>query len=269
MSYTPLTSLIPPPRVAGWLTPAVLWSCLAGFVTSLTLAHSAEGDLTGDRVATTQGDLVIHPVNHATLLLGWNGQTIYVDPVGGAARFAGLPRPTLILITDLHGDHLDSATLEAIGATAARLVAPAAVASKLPSGLRHRTTVLANGHSTTLSGIAIEALPMYNLSADRLQFHTKGRGDGYVVTLGGTRVYLSGDTEDIPEMRALKNIDVAFVCMNLPYTMTVDQAADAVRAFRPKIVYPYHYRGSDLDRFKTLVGTDLGIEVRLRDWYAP
>ena len=105
-------------------------------------------------------------------------------------------------------------------------------------------------------------------SADRLAYHPKGRGNGYVVTLGDKRVYLSGDTEDTPEMGALKDIDVAFLCMNLPYTMDVEQAARAVRTFKPKIVYPYHSRGSDLNKFKALVGTDLGIEVRLRDWYA-
>jgi serine/threonine protein kinase len=104
-------------------------------------------------------------------------------------------------------------------------------------------------------------------AGERLKFHTKGQGNGYVVTLGGRRIYLSGDTEDIPEMLALRNIDVAFVCMNLPYTMTVEQAARAVRAFKPRVVYPYHYRGSDLNRFKELVGTDAEIEVRLRDWY--
>jgi len=108
---------------------------------------------------------------------------------------------------------------------------------------------------------------MYNLTADRLKYHNKGRGNGYVVTVGGKRIYISGDTEDIPEMRALKNIDVAFVCMNLPYTMTEEQAASAVREFKPKIVYPFHYRGSDVEKFKKLVGEDSGVEVRLRDWY--
>ena len=110
---------------------------------------------------------------------------------------------------------------------------------------------------------------MYNLTADRLKYHNKGRGNGYVFTVGGKRIYISGDTEDIPEMRALKNIDVAFVCMNLPYTMTEEQAASAVREFKPKIVYPYHYRGSDVEKFKKLVGEDSGVEVRLRDWYKP
>ena len=133
--------------------------------------------------------------------------------------------------------------------------------------LRKGATVMANGQTGELLGVKIEAIPMYNLTAERLKFHNKGRGNGYVVTLGGKRIYLSGDTEDIPEMRALKNIDVAFVCMNLPYTMTVEQAARAVRAFKPRIVYPYHYRGSDINKFKTLVGTDVGVEVRLREWY--
>ena len=135
--------------------------------------------------------------------------------------------------------------------------------------LRPRTTTLANGETKSLLGLKIEAIPMYNTTSERAKYHAKGRGNGYVLTFADKRVYLSGDTEDIPEMRALKNIDVAFLCMNLPYTMTVEQAASAVREFRPKIVYPYHYRGSDLGKFKKLVGDDVGVEVRLRDWYKP
>jgi L-ascorbate metabolism protein UlaG (beta-lactamase superfamily) len=137
----------------------------------------------------------------------------------------------------------------------------------LLENLRKQTTVLANGETKSLHEIKIEAVPMYNLTQERLKFHDKGRGNGYVLRLGGKRVYISGDTEDIPEMRALKNIDVAFVCMNLPYTMDVTQAASAVREFRPRIVYPYHYRGSDVEKFKSLVGNDRDVEVRLRDWY--
>jgi len=231
-------------------------------------AAAAEITMTGDHVPTAKGDLIIHPINHATLALGWNGQTIYVDPVGGAKRFQGLPRPDVILITDIHGDHLDAPTLTAVSGANTQLVVPQAVADKLPDSLRRQATVLANGQSKSMLNMEIEAIPMYNTTPDRLQFHSKGRGNGYVLTLGGKRVYLSGDTEDIPEMRALKNIDVAFVCMNLPYTMTVEQAADAVRAFKPKIVYPYHYRGSDLEKFKRLIGDNSGIEVRLRNWYS-
>ena len=232
-------------------------------------ARGAEGKLDGDRIATSDGDLVVHPINHATFVMGWKEKTIYADPVGGERGFDGMPRPDLILVTDIHGDHLNTATLDAVAGEKTTIVAPAAVAEKLPEKLRKQTTVLANGETKSVAGISLEAVPMYNLTAERLKFHNKGRGNGYVIMLGGKRVYLSGDTEDIPEMRALKNIDVAFVCMNLPFTMTEEQAASAVREFKPKIVYPYHYRGSNTEKFKKLVGEDSAVEVRLRDWYKP
>jgi L-ascorbate metabolism protein UlaG (beta-lactamase superfamily) len=238
-----------------------------GFGFSPALSFADGGSLSGDKIPTQDGDLIVHPINHATFLMAWKGTTIYVDPVGGGKRFDGLPRPDLILVTDIHGDHLNAETLAAVAGAKTVLVTPSAVAEKLPENLRQQTTVLANGESKSILDIKIEAVPMYNLTADRLQYHSKGRGNGYVVTLGGKRVYISGDTEDIPEMRALRSIDVAFVCMNLPYTMTVEQAASAVREFKPKVVYPYHYRGSDLEKFKKLVGEDPAIEVRLRDWY--
>ncbi len=231
------------------------------------LARCADGVPAADSIATEGGALKILPINHATLALQWKDRTIYVDPVGGAKAFQGLPKPDLILVTDIHGDHLSKETLAEVAGPNTKLVCPAAVAEQLTPELRKSATVLTNGQTGELLGVKIEAIPMYNLTAERLKFHTKGRGNGYVVTLGGKRIYLSGDTEDIPEMRALKDIDVAFVCMNLPYTMTVEQAAQAVRAFKPRVVYPYHYRGSDINKFKELVGTDAGIDVRLRDWY--
>ena len=136
---------------------------------------------------------------------------------------------------------------------------------------RERTTVLANAESTSWRGVSIEAVPMYNLDPEKQSFHPRGRGNGYLLTFGDTRIYISGDTEDIPEMRGLDDIDAAFVCMNLPYTMDVDAAADAVLEFKPKVVFPYHYRGtdgfSDLDEFKALVAKDPTIEVRVLDWY--
>jgi L-ascorbate metabolism protein UlaG (beta-lactamase superfamily) len=229
---------------------------------------SQAAELSGDTVATQKGNLTIHPINHATLALHWSGTTIYVDPVGGAARFKDLPAPGLILLTDIHGDHLNKETLEAVAKPDTKIVAPPAVAEQLPSGLRERTTVLTNGQNAEVQGIPIEAIAAYNTTPQRQQFHAKGRGNGYVMTLGGKRVYISGDTENTPEMGALKSIDVAFLCMNLPYTMTVEQAAEAVRTFKPKIVYPYHSRGSDLEKFMSLVGADAGSEVRLRDWYS-
>lgn len=231
------------------------------------LAPAAFGQaLTGDRIATNSGDLIVREIGHASLVLGWNGHNIYVDPVG--ETLSDLPPPELILITDIHGDHLDVDALQAIAQANTTIIGPAAVAEQLPASLRDRTTSLANGEQKSMMSINVEAIPMYNTTDERLTYHTKGRGNGYVVTLGGRRVYISGDTEDIPEMRALQNIDVAFICFNLPYTMTEEQAASAVREFQPDIVYPYHYRGSDPDKFASLVGEDSGIEVRiLEGWY--
>ena len=239
-------------------------------VTGLMLAGLAAGalnaqEMSGDRSSIDGAELIVHPINHATFAMGWNGKTIFVDPVGGGDRFAGLPAPDLILVTDIHGDHLDVETLQAVAGAGTRIVAPAEVAAKLPAGLAGNTTVLANGDTGSMLGFSIEAVPMYNLTEDRLKYHARGRGNGYVLALDGVRVYVSGDTEDIPEMRALEDIDVAFVCFNLPYTMTEEQAASAVREFAPDIVYPYHFRGSDVDEFARLVG-DVS-EVRVLDWY--
>ncbi len=149
---------------------------------------------------------------------------------------------------------------------------PKAVADLLPDSLKGKLVILGNGEEKTVSGIGISAIPMYNLPESPTAMHTKGRGNGYILNIGGKNIYLSGDTQGIPEMRALKNIDVAFVCMNLPYTMDIKEAADAVLDFKPKIVYPYHYRGrgglSDVNGFKSLVEAgNKGIEVRLRNWY--
>ena len=191
------------------------------------------------------------------------GKVIHVDP-STQGNYAGLPKADLILITDIHGDHLDPKAIEAVKKAGTAMIAPAAVAKTVTDA-----KVLANGESKTWEDWNIEAMPMYNLTrgpAAGKFYHDKGRGNGYVLTYGGMRFYISGDTEGVPEMRALKNIDVAFVCMNLPYTMTPDEAADAVRAFRPKIVYPFHYGKSDLAVFeKGLAGS--GVEVRIRNWY--
>jgi L-ascorbate metabolism protein UlaG (beta-lactamase superfamily) len=221
--------------------------------------------LTGDHIATDRGDLVIQAISHATFAMGWDGKTIYVDPVGGEAAFDDLPAPDLVLITDIHGDHLSVETLEAVVEPDTVIVAPAAVIAELGQSLAAQANPLANGDQTSLLDLTIDAIPMYNLTEDRLGFHEPGRGNGYVVEMGGTRVYISGDTEDIPEMRALEAIDVAFVCFNLPYTMTEEQAADAVNQFRPRIVYPYHYMGSDVELFTSMV--DEEIEVRIGGWY--
>lgn len=247
-------------RRFGMNSSRLLWvgvACLAAVLSSWA----------ADMYETANGKLEVNPVRHATLAFRWAGKTILIDPVGGKAPLVKFGTPDLILVTDIHGDHYHKGTLQAVAGKSTRIIAPEAVAALMPRELRARTSTLANGQKTKLHGIHVEAVPMYNLTPARLKFHNKGRGNGYLLTLGGKRVYCSGDTEDIPEMRALKNVDVAFVCMNLPYTMTEEQAADAVRAFKPKVVYPYHYRGSDTEKFKKLVGGDAKIKVRLRNWY--
>ena len=178
---------------------------------SSTRSQAAEKELVGDHIQTADGDLVIHPVEHATFIMSWSGKTIYVDPVGGKKLFDTFARPDLVLITDIHGDHLNPETVSGVTTETSAIIAPKAVADKLPAKLKLQTTVMTNGESKTVAGIQIEAIPMYNLTPERLKFHTKGRGNGYVLTTDGKRIYISGDTEDIPEMRQLKNIDVAFV----------------------------------------------------------
>ncbi|MBN9691404.1 MAG: MBL fold metallo-hydrolase [Verrucomicrobia bacterium] len=222
--------------------------------------------LTGDHLATDAGDVVLHPINHASLVLQWHDRMVYNDPVGSAALYSSLPKADLILVSHSHGDHFNASTLSTVLAPEGFIVAPAAVYSSLSATLRARTIPLANGQSTNLFNLSVEAIPAYNAN------HPKGVGNGYVLTIGGRRIYFSGDTGDIPEMRSLPEIDVAYVCMNVPFTMTVAQASSAVRAFRPAVVYPYHFRNQDNTRantnlFKTQIGTDLGVEVRLRTWY--
>ena len=211
---------------------------------------------------TSAGPVKITPLNHASTLIEAGGKTIYLDPAK-PAKLDG-PKADLILVTDIHGDHMDPDSEKAVSKEGTEIFAPPAVVQTVTLA-----KPIANGETKTWGAWTIKAIPAYNLkrgpSPGKL-FHDKGRGNGYVLAYGGKRFYFSGDTEGVPEMRALKNIDVAFICMNLPYTMPPEEAADAVKAFHPKVVIPYHYRGSDLSVFtKALAGT--GIEVRLLEWY--
>lgn len=217
-------------------------------------------------------DIKIIPIEHASAILEWNSITVYIDPVGGANAFEGQKQPDLILVTDIHGDHFNVETLQGLKTEKTKIIVPQAVADKMPEEFTAQTVILNNGESKEHYGITIEAIPMYNLREEALSFHTKGRGNGYVLNIDGQRLYFSGDTEDIPEMRALQNIDKAFICMNLPYTMTAESAASAVLEFKPKQVYPYHFRGrpenGDVVKFKELVNTgNPTIEVVQLDWY--
>lgn len=243
------------------------------FLFSLATAISANAQqMRPDVIDSDKGPLTIQPVQHAAIVLTWNGKAIYVDPYGGGDAYKTMKPADVVLITDIHPDHLDSATLASIKTDKATFIVPKAVADKLPSAYKSKVKILNNGESFEVDNIKYTAIPMYNLPEAADAMHTKGRGNGYVLEMGGKRIYIAGDTEDIPEMRALKNIDVAFVPMNLPYTMDVNQAASAVLEFKPKIVYPYHYRGkdgfSDVELFKEHVTDgDKMIDVRLRDWY--
>ena len=220
----------------------------------------------------TAKEVKIIPVEHATAILEWNDVTVYIDPVGGHETFKAQRQPDLILITDIHGDHFSLETLNALNTEKAKIIVPQAVADLLPKEFTPQVDVLKNGESKERYGMKVDAIPMYNLREEAKKFHEIGRGNGYILNMGDQRIYFSGDTEDIPEMRALQNIDKAFVCMNLPYTMTVESAADAVLEFKPRQVYPYHYRGnpevSDVAKFKELVSKgNTDIEVIQLDWY--
>lgn len=239
---------------------------------SLALSAIALSVSAQDFIPTKDGNITIKPILHGTFVMEYNDLTIYVDPYGGADKFAGQKPADLILITDIHGDHHNQETLDGLDLRKTTIVAPSDVAEKLPSGKYKSIEILGNGENKTLLNIKISAIPMYNFPETEDSRHPKGRGNGYILTLGGKQIYISGDTEDIPEMLALENIDVAFVCMNMPYTMSPEQAAAAVAAFQPAVVYPFHYRGADglgdTEKFKQLVNVSSPkVEVRLRNWY--
>ncbi|HTH55254.1 MAG TPA: MBL fold metallo-hydrolase [Cyclobacteriaceae bacterium] len=247
----------------------LLLTFLSAIVVNVIVAQKPAPDV----IETSKGPLTIQPLNHATLVFTFNGKTIYNDPQGGAKLFDGIAAPDLVLISDIHGDHFNMETLKALDLSHAKLIVPQAVADKLPEDLKTKAVIVNNGQSISQLGIDILGVPMYNLPESADAKHTKGRGNGYVLTFGNKKVYTSGDTAGVPEMKSLKDIDVAFICMNLPYTMDIKEASEAVLAFQPKIVYPYHYRGqgglADTEAFKKLVtSANPKIDVRLRNWYA-
>jgi L-ascorbate metabolism protein UlaG (beta-lactamase superfamily) len=209
------------------------------------------------------GDVRFTAITHASFQIEYGGKVIHVDP-SSAGDYSAAKQADLILVTDIHGDHLDPAAIKRVRKAGAPVVAPSAAADKIES-----PTVISNGETKTVAGVSIEAVPMYNIQRRNPSgelFHTKGRGNGYVLTLGDKRVYIAGDTECTDEMRALKNIDAAFVPMNLPYTMPPPEAAECVKAFKPKVVFPYHFKGQNPEEFKAALAGE-PIEVRLLKWY--
>ncbi len=215
-----------------------------------------------DTIQTPAGDLVIQFLGHSSLILFWADKILHVDPVSGEADYKKLPKADVILITHGHGDHMDLKAVDLIRTPATIIVGNGEVGRQIPGAL-----VMKNGDQQTVEGLQMEAVPAYNLQHMRAPgkpFHPKGIGNGYIVAFGGLRLYIAGDTENIPEMRRLQNIDIAFLPMNLPYTMTPEMVADAARMFRPKVLYPYHQGETDTAKLLALMKDEKDIDVRIR-----
>jgi len=237
------------------LTVLVMGLGAAGFAAAL-------GKFEEDTIPTSQGNLVLTFLGHGSLIMGFGGKVIHIDPYGEVADYARLPKADLVLITHDHYDHLDPKALQAILKPGTAVIASTSCAGKIKDAV-----ILANGKTTTALGLKIETVPAYNIvnkRPDGVPFHPKGAGNGYVVTFGDKRVYIAGDTENTPEMKTLKNIDIAFLPMNLPYTMTPEMVADAAKAFKPKFLYPYHYGDTDTSKLLILLQREKDIEVRIR-----
>jgi len=216
-----------------------------------------------DTIKTSEGDLVITFVGHGSLVFSFKGAFFHVDPYSKLADYDSLPGADFILLTHDHPDHLDTAALKAIRNNQTRVVMAPACAGKVTGGM-----VMANGLTKTVDGFKIEAVPAYNRvhkRKDGKPFHPKGEGNGYIITFGDKRVYVAGDTENIPEMKDLKDIHIAFLPMNLPYTMTPGMAAKAAGMFKPEILYPYHYGETDVSRLLKLMKNQEHTEVRIRN----
>jgi len=216
-----------------------------------------------DIIKTSAGDLKITFIGHATLMFTFGGKIIHIDPVFREADYNEMPEADLIIITHEHGDHLDLKAIEVIRKEDTEIVLTEICAQKVEGGI-----VMKNSDVKTVEGLKIEAVPAYNIVHKRdsgVPFHPKGNGNGYVIAFGDKRVYVAGDTENTPEMKTLKDIDVAFLPMNVPYTMTPEMVADAAKAFRPKILYPYHFGNTDTSELVKLLEGEEGIEVRIRD----
>jgi L-ascorbate metabolism protein UlaG (beta-lactamase superfamily) len=215
-----------------------------------------------DILNTNDGPVEITFIGHGTVMLSFQGKVIHVDPWSQLADYSALPKADLILITHDHGDHLDVKAVAMIRKTNTEILCPEKCAASMEGA-----GVMKNGDKKKSGNILVEAVPAYNLvhkSQAGQVFHQKGEGNGYVITLGGKRIYVAGDTENTPEMKALKNIDAAFLPMNLPYTMTPAMVADAAGAFKPKILYPYHFGDTDTGQLLELMKDEKGIEIRLR-----
>jgi L-ascorbate metabolism protein UlaG (beta-lactamase superfamily) len=222
----------------------------------------AEQNYETDIVKTAKGDLQIAFIGHGTVMFAFGGKIIHVDPFSSVADYSKLPQADLILLTHEHRDHLDLKALESLRTDKTKIVLTENCARQVKGGI-----IMHNGEVKTVDGLIIEAVPAYNLvhmRSEGVAFHPRGIGNGYVITFGDKRIYLAGDTENIPEMQNLKNIDCAFLPMNLPYTMTPEMVADAAKAFKPKVLYPYHYGETDPSKLVELMKDVPEVEIRIR-----
>jgi L-ascorbate metabolism protein UlaG (beta-lactamase superfamily) len=223
------------------------------------ISTKAQSNFQKDVIQTSQGNLTIYFIGHATLIFDFDGKIIHVDPWSKIAEYSKLPKADLVLVTHHHFDHLDSTAIAIVSKNTTQYIVTSAVFETLKKGV-----IMKNGETKTVDGIQVEAVPAYNITAGHEKFHPKGSDNGYVLTLGDKRIYIAGDTENIPEMAALKNIDIAFLPMNQPYTMLPEQVTDAVSKFNPKILYPYHYGETDVNKLTELMKKYPNIEVRVR-----
>lgn len=239
-----------------------LLGAFAAFLLACSSRPEALGAFEKDVIAGKDGDLEITFIGHGTLIFEFNKTVVHVDPWSTLADYSKLPKADIVLVTHEHPDHLDLAALERIAGDSAEVILTEACAKKGARG-----TIMKNGESRAIAGIGIEAVPAYNIAhkrSDGRPFHPKGAGNGYCLTFGDTRVYVAGDTENTPEMKRLAGIDIAFLPMNLPYTMTVEMVADAALSIRPKILYPYHFGETDCAKLARLLEGHPEIEVRIR-----
>lgn len=229
----------------------------------LAVAADARAAYETDIIETSAGKLEITFIGHGTLMFAFAGKVIHVDPWTKLADYSTLPKADMILLTHEHFDHLDAKALEMLSTEKTVLIHTLTCATQVKGGI-----VMNNGEVKTVEGLKIEAIPAYNIIHKRDNgklFHPKGTGNGYVITFGDKRIYVAGDTENTPEMKALKDIDCAFLPMNLPYTMTPEMVADAAKAFKPKILYPYHYGDTVTSQIISLMKDAKEItEVRIR-----
>lgn len=233
------------------------------FVVSLFIGNIMQvNNFEKDNFKTSKGDLTITFISHGTLMMEFNGKIIHIDPVSNYVDYATMPKADLILVTHDHGDHLDVNAIEKIKKAHTQVVISKSCAEKYPQG-----KVMSNGEKLSIQGIEVDAVPAYNIEhkrGDGNPFHPKGAGNGYVLHFGDKQVYVAGDTENVPEMDDLKNIDIAFLPMNLPYTMTPEMVADAVGLFHPKVLYPYHFGNTDTQKLVDLLKNQSQTEIRIR-----